>query len=59
MASKQTMEQMHLTETHSITFLCDNKIYESIHKAAVENFEGNISFQIRKILKEWDVKNEH
>lgn len=53
------MEQMHLTETHSITFLCDVKIHEALVKAANENFEGNISFQLRKILKEWSDKNEH
>jgi len=45
--------------THSITFLCDSKVHEAIMKAADVNFEGNISFQLRKILKEWSEKNEH
>jgi hypothetical protein len=57
MVSKQTMEQMLLTETKSVTFLCDTKLYDSIQKEADVNFEGNFSLQLRKILKEWTEKN--
>jgi hypothetical protein len=48
------MEPMHLTDTHSVTFLCDVDIHESIQKEAVENFEGNFSQALRKILKTWN-----
>ena len=57
MASKQIMEQMHLTETHSVTFLCDTDIHASIQKEADDNFEGNFSQALRKILKNWSVKS--
>ena len=51
MASSQTMEQMLLTK--SVTFLCDEEIHAKIQKEADENFEGNFSLALRKILKDW------
>lgn len=54
MVSKQTMEQMLLSDTKSVTFLCDTEIYASIQKEADDNFEGNFSLALRKILKSWN-----
>ena len=53
MASNQTMEQMHLTNTKSVTFLCDTEIYNAIYKEADANFEGKFSMALRSILKNW------
>ena len=48
-----------MSDTHSVTFLCDTAVYDAIQEEADKNFEGKISFQLRKILKEWSEKNEH
>lgn len=37
----------------SITFHCDDDIKTAIEQEAIENFEGNISLQIRAILRDW------
>ena len=42
----------------SVTFLCDDEIHANITTLANEEFEGNFSLAIRKILKDWN-KNEH
>lgn len=38
----------------SVTFLCDKSIHEAIQKEADDNFEGNFSQALRKILKDWN-----
>ena len=40
--------------SRSVTFLCDDKIYAEIQKEANDNFEGNFSLALRKILKDWN-----
>lgn len=39
--------------TKSVTFLCDEQIHKKIQKSADDDFEGNFSLALRKILKEW------
>ena len=43
-----------MTETKSVTFLCDTEIYASIQREADENFEGKFSMALRSVLKKWD-----
>jgi len=43
--------------TKSVSFLCDDDLFTAVQKEADENFEGNTSLQLRKILKEW--KEDH
>ena len=38
----------------SVTFLCDDKIHAKIQEEADQNFDGNFSLALRKILKQWD-----
>ena len=45
---------MALTDTESVTFLCDKEIRASIQKEADKNFEGKFSMALRHILDKWE-----
>jgi len=38
----------------SVTFLCDTTILDKLQEFAEKEFEGNLSLQIRKVLKNWN-----
>jgi len=47
-----------MTETKSVTFLCDTEIYNAIYKEADAKFEGKFSMALRNILKNWNEKTD-
>jgi len=38
----------------SVTFLCDKTILDNLQEFAKKDFDGNLSLQIRKVLKNWN-----